>query len=221
MSPELAEMREVNRALASGASLAQWRSSSDLPLEVDTITMQTYAGALAARVFCPAHPRAVYLETHGGTGWSGGSPAMCDAPNAELAVRCQIAVVAAEHRLAPAHPFPAGPDDCEAAAVWLLEHAPSEFSVDRLFIGGRTAGAHLAMVTALRIRDRHGAIECVAGLNLINGLFDLSMTPSQRQAGPGTLSPTATTLSACSTSFSPERPRNNAATRRSHRCTRM
>src|SRR5437588_84974 len=53
--------------------------------------------------------------------------------------------------------------------------------------GGRTAGAHLALVTALRLRDRHAVTDRVIGLNLVNGLFDLSMTPSQRHAGKETL----------------------------------
>jgi acetyl esterase/lipase len=56
-----------------------------------------------------------------------------------------------------------------------------------MFIGGRTAGAHLAALTALRLRDRHGVTDRVVGLSLMNGLFDLSMTPSQRCAGDDTL----------------------------------
>src|SRR4051794_19794537 len=88
---------------------------------------------------------------------------------------------------APAHPFPAALDDSEAAALWLLEHSSALFGVSDLFIGGRTAGAHLAVCTAIRLRDRHRVIDRIRGLNLVNGLFDLSMTPSQRRAGPETL----------------------------------
>ena len=67
------------------------------------------------------------------------------------------AVVAVEYRLAPEHPYPAGPDDCEAAAVWLLRNAKEEFGTDILTIGGESAGGHLTAVTILRMRDRHVA----------------------------------------------------------------
>ncbi|WP_446750227.1 alpha/beta hydrolase fold domain-containing protein [Streptomyces sp. MH60] len=47
--------------------------------------------------------------------------------SASLAVQARLAVVSVEYRLAPEHPSPAGPDDCEAAARWLVDHAAAEF----------------------------------------------------------------------------------------------
>jgi acetyl esterase/lipase len=182
-----AEMRAVNEALARGASLSQWRARRAPVLPVEVRSVDLGGRDLAARVIVPPDVRAVYLETHGGGGWSGGSAAMCDGPNADLALACSVAVFAFDHRLAPADPYPAPADDCEAAALWLLEVSRREFGVSAMFIGGRTAGAHLAALTALRLRDRHGAADRIAGLSLMNGLFDLSMTPSQRQAGDDTL----------------------------------
>src|SRR3989304_2548527 len=57
---------------------------------------------------------------------------------------------------APEPAYPAAPEDCEAAALWLAKNARAEFGTDRLLVGGESAGAHLAVVALLRLRDRHG-----------------------------------------------------------------
>jgi acetyl esterase/lipase len=66
------------------------------------------------------------------------------------------AVVAAEYRLAPEHPYSAGPDDLEAAGAWLVQNDKKEFGTGVLTIGGESAGGHLTAVTILRMWDRHG-----------------------------------------------------------------
>jgi acetyl esterase len=91
-------------------------------------------------------------------------------------------VVSVEYRLAPEYPYPAGPDDCEAAAAWLVQNATAEFGADALTIGGESAGGHLAAVTVLRMRDRYGYTG-FRGANFVYGAFDLSLTPSQRSFG--------------------------------------
>jgi len=112
-----------------------------------------------------------------------GSPGMMDMMNEVIVGTCNVAVVSVDYRLAPEHPYPAGPDDCETAACWLLEHAFEEFGSDRLIIGGESAGAHLAAVTLLRMRDKHSAAARFLGANLVFGAYDLSRTPSQRGVG--------------------------------------
>ncbi len=86
------------------------------------------------------------------------------------------AVLSVDHRLAPEHPFPAGPDDCEAAARWLVDRAEAEFGTARLLIGGESAGAHLSVLTLLRLRDRHGITGTFRAAHLTFGPYDLSMT---------------------------------------------
>jgi acetyl esterase/lipase len=140
------------------------------------------AGELGLRCFVPDAVRAVYLDLHGG-GFFMGAARMDDRANAALARRAGVATVSVEYRLAPEHPYPAAPDDCEAAALWLLANAKREFGTDRLLLGGASAGANLAVVTLLRLRDRHGAAGAFAGANLVFGVFDLAGTPSQRRAG--------------------------------------
>ena len=86
-------------------------------------------------------------------------------------------------RSPPRHPFPAGPDDCEDAAVWLLENGPQRFGTDRYVVGGASAGAHLAVTTLLRLRSRRGTTAPIRAANLVYGVYDLGMTPSQRLWG--------------------------------------
>jgi acetyl esterase/lipase len=96
--------------------------------------------------------------------------------------KAALACVSVEYRLAPEYPYPAGPDDCESAALWLAKNAKAEFGSDVLAIGGESAGATLAAVTLLRMRDRHGFTGFRAA-NLVYGAYDLSMTPSQKRFG--------------------------------------
>ena len=109
-------------------------------------------------------------------------PYYFDETLAETSRAAEVAVVSVDYRLAPENPYPAGPDDCEAVAVWLAEKAKSEFGSDKLVIGGESAGANLSVVTLLRMRDRHG-FTGFSGANLPYGGYDLRMTPSARRWG--------------------------------------
>ena len=148
------------------------------------------AGPIAARVLRSERVDGVYLDIHGGA-WMIGSPRMNDTENDELARSCDLATISIDYRMAPEHRLEDAMDDCEAAALWLIEHAREEFGTDRLLIGGGSAGAHLAAVTLLRLRDRHQAADRFLGANLVFGCYDLSGTPSARTGrsailGPGT-----------------------------------
>src|SRR5450631_2423016 len=133
------------------------------------------------RVIAPASPRGIYLHIHGG-GWVLGGADMQDPMLERIADHTGQAVVSVEYRLAPEHPYPAGPDDCEAAAAWLVRNGKKEFGTDALTVGGESAGGHLSAVTILRMRDRYG-YSGFRGANIVYGAFDLSLTPSQRQFG--------------------------------------
>jgi acetyl esterase/lipase len=139
-------------------------------------------GPITIRQLVPPSPRGVVLHIHGG-GFTLGSERQQDPLLAALADRAQLAVVSVGYRLAPEDPFPAGPDDCEAAALWLIEHAADEFGTDRLQIAGESAGAHLAALTLLRLRDRHDLAGAFDRASLLCGWFDLGLTPSVRAWG--------------------------------------
>jgi acetyl esterase/lipase len=68
-----------------------------------------------------------------------------------------LAIVSADYRLAPEHPFPAGADDCYAGLEWVAAHA-DELGLDaeQIIVGGGSAGGCLAAACALMARDRGG-----------------------------------------------------------------
>lgn len=131
---------------------------------------------VALRVFPRNCPRGVLLHIHGG-GWWAGTADMQDELLERYSERLDVAVASVEYRLAPEYPYPAAPDDCELAARWLAGNARSVFGSGRLLVAGESAGAHLAAVTLLRMRDtRYGG--AFAGASLVFGMYDLSGLPS-------------------------------------------
>ena len=147
-----------------------------------TLEIEAPQGIVRVRIYMPAGaPKGVYLHIHGG-GWTLGSPRENDGSNDRIVTRTGWAVVSVQYRLAPEHPYPAAPDDCEAAALWLAREAQARFGTTRLVIGGESAGGNLAAATLVRLRDRHG-LAPFAGAILTAGCFDLRLSPSARQFG--------------------------------------
>ena len=176
------QVHEVNDAAESRAARARGEGAFPAPgrlPEGKDRTVPGRAGDIPARVFTPPTARGVYLHIHGG-GWVLGAADAQDAMLWGLARAAEIAVVSVGYRLAPEHPYPAGADDCEDAARWLIANAAREFGTDRLSIGGESAGANLAVVTLLRLGDLAGVFRAA---QLTFGAYDLSMTPSQRLWG--------------------------------------
>jgi acetyl esterase len=148
---------------------------------VRTVAIEGKGGKIPLRIVAPQNPRGVYLHIHGG-GMVLGAADMQDPMLERVNERAGLACVSVEYRLAPENPYPAPPDDCESAALWLAKNAKAEFGCEVLAIGGESAGATLSAVTLLRMRDRHGFTGFRAA-NLMYGAYDLSMTPSQKQFG--------------------------------------
>jgi acetyl esterase len=177
VSPE-----ETRRARREGRGI--WPAPVFLP-QARTLEIEGPGGPLAMRII-PAHgvPNGAFLHIHGG-GWTLGENDMQDQRLDRLAGETGLTVVSAGYRLAPENPYPAAPDDCEAAALWLLgdEGQAAVGGASVLAIGGDSAGAHLAAVTLLRLRDRHAITGAFGAAVFQYGGFDLSMTPSQRLWG--------------------------------------
>lgn len=152
--------------------------------EARTIEVAGRGGPIPIRVVRPqGKPQGVYLHLHGG-GWALGAHDMQDVALKTLADATGLVAASVGYRLAPEHPYPAGPDDCEDAVFHLLKHGEELLDAPKRFaIGGESAGAHLSVVTLLRLRDRHGIIHAISAANLVYGSYDVSGTPSQIQWG--------------------------------------
>jgi versiconal hemiacetal acetate esterase len=75
-----------------------------------------------------------------------------------------VKLVSVDYRLAPQHPYPAGPDDCVTAYKWTLDNAVSlGGSEGKVFIGGVSAGGGLTFGVALHLVD-DGLASSIAGL---------------------------------------------------------
>jgi len=98
-------------------------------------------------------PGPAVLFIHGG-GFMIGDLDVYHAICTEFAARLDLPVLSVDYRLAPEAPFPAAPDDCEAAARWLAS-SPEELGreITGLVITGDSAGGNLTIVTTNALRD--------------------------------------------------------------------
>ncbi|MFX6888093.1 alpha/beta hydrolase fold domain-containing protein, partial [Acinetobacter baumannii] len=86
------------------------------------------------RVIAAAKARGVYLHIPGGH-WVMGGPERRDGMLARLAARTGMACISVDYRRGAS---PAAPDDCEAAALWLIGRARALFGTMHLTIGGES-----------------------------------------------------------------------------------
>lgn len=87
---------------------------------------------------------------------------------ARLAAGCDAQAWLPDYRLAPAHPYPAGPEDCLAAYKHALESYPAE----RIVMAGDSAGGTLVLNTIARA---HAAgLPLPAAIGLLSPLADLT-----------------------------------------------
>jgi acetyl esterase/lipase len=116
------------------------------------------AGPIPARIYTPTGtgPFPVLVYFHGG-GWVIGDIETHDGTCRSLCNGAGCIVVSADYRLAPEHRFPAAPEDCYAATVWVARQATTfDGDASRLAVGGDSAGGNLAAVVSLMARDRGG-----------------------------------------------------------------
>jgi arylformamidase len=107
--------------------------------------------------------------THGYKDWLGFmAPAFVPLPALFMSV---------DYRLAPASPYPAALDDCLSALTWAY-HNVTAYGGDpqQLFVGGHSAGGHLAALMALQpalFIDRELPVNVITACFPVSGVYDL------------------------------------------------
>ena len=120
------------------------------PPDVDVTRTPVDCGAVPAEWLSVRESRQerVLLYLHGGS-FAFHFPHAYAALTARMCRRLGARALIPDYRLAPEHPFPAAPDDCEAAYRWLLGAGVDPANI---VIAGDSAGGNLALVTLQRAR---------------------------------------------------------------------
>jgi acetyl esterase len=154
------QAREVSRTT---------RSITEMPLGelavIRDVTVDGAEGPIGARLFDAREERGpgdLIIYLHGGgfvIGDLDSHAPLC----AEIARAMDLPVLSIDYRLAPEHPFPAAPEDSIAAVRWAAAHsAKLGRPAERLILMGDSAGANLAIVTAVALRDAPAAVPVAA-----------------------------------------------------------
>ena len=176
MAAAIARMRELSAGLPDRYSLPFPQARAQLLLErrwwlkegpVMHATEDSACTVDGRRVGLRLHrPRAapapgVILYLHGG-GWCVGSIDTHDGVLRHLAAASGLDIVGVDYSLAPEHPHPAAAEDVAAVADRVAQERP-------FVLAGDSAGAHLALVEAMRRRD--AGLRQAAGLVLFYGTY--------------------------------------------------
>lgn len=173
----LAEMR-----IRASAEFTFWNLDPEPVTEVRDFAV----GEVPVRLYDPAPGgrQGLLVYLHGG-GWVIGDLDLEDAALRRMARQSAVRILSIDYRLAPEKPFPAAIEDAETVMRWAADR-PLEIAIDpaRIALGGASAGANLALGTALRLRDRGGPVPCF--LMLMYGAYSGGApTDSYRIFGDG------------------------------------
>ncbi|MGH1355663.1 MAG: alpha/beta hydrolase [Thalassovita sp.] len=148
--PDQPPTLEQSRAQIANMA-AKFARPCPVSVQKTDITLPGATDQRPARIYVPdgaapfaAQPTLLFL--HGG-GWVQGGLDTHDGLCGELCAKAGVRVISYDYRLAPEHPFPAGPDDVLACYCALLEGAAGvTVSANQLAVGGDSAGGNLTSV---------------------------------------------------------------------------
>lgn len=107
----------------------------------------------------------------------------------EMAAQTDLPLIAVDYRLAPEAPFPAAPDDCEAATRWIVENAKDVLGIeiDGIITCGDSAGGNLAIVVAQHLHKQPAAVPVIAQVPLYPVVDSTASEGSMQEFGEGFL----------------------------------
>lgn len=145
------EMREIHRNLQVKLPVGPEVYS------VEDCVCPTDAGGIPVRLYSPApQAKGLIVYYHGG-GYTVGSLDQWDMVLRLLASQSGFAIASVDYRLAPEHRFPAAVEDAVAGVRWAGDKVEALARKDApLIVAGDSAGAALATVTTILIRDTEG-----------------------------------------------------------------
>lgn len=179
----------------SGGAVSKWIAGllveKQRPIqERHRVTIAVDGGSIDLLIYRPfgegLHP--VHVLIHGG-GWVTGSidDVWMESFARARCVEAHCVVVSVNYRKAPEHKFPTPLNDCYAALCWVRDQAQQlGVRLDRLTVGGQSAGANLAAALCLKVRDEGGPSIALQILEIPS--LDLSFSlPSQTRHATGYL----------------------------------
>ncbi|KAB8060738.1 alpha/beta hydrolase fold domain-containing protein [Janthinobacterium sp. FT14W] len=199
LDPQVAAFLALANDAPPPASLADLRAATETglrqlhgPLE-DVASIRDYVlpgeHALTVRAYVPAgadtgKPLPAIVFAHGG-GWCLCSLDLYDNPCRALANATGCVIFSVDYRLAPEHKFPVPLNDFYSALCWVAQHgAALGIDVNRLAVGGDSAGGNLAAAAALMARDQAGP--ALAHQLLLYPALDFAFdTPSYQRYADG------------------------------------
>jgi acetyl esterase len=99
-------------------------------------------------------PFSALVYFHGG-GWVLNFAGRYDAQLSDMAEKINSVIVSVNYQKSPEHKFPIPFNDCYEALEWVVDHATElNINIEKIGVGGDSAGGNLASAVALAARDR-------------------------------------------------------------------
>lgn len=186
--PSIENLRRPDARFVLEQVRAPWAAGGPRMHSVVDTGIETPRGEVRVRIHRPraqsGGPALVYL--HGG-GWTYFSINTHDRLMREYAHRSGLAVIGVDYSLSPESRFPVALEQVVGVLDHLANEGAQSWRIDPagIAVGGDSAGANLALATALKLRDR-GDADRIRALLLNYGAFSDRISPEaeRRFGGP-------------------------------------